>query len=104
MFDQHSINFTYDTHSQAQFQLAMNLVGGEFVDCVREQVRVWLPARAIVKSALDSRHEVGRDCGCHDRLLFGNLMWITKLSLNHCTDTYSTGQPSFLCRFIPVVR
>ena len=65
-FDQHSVNFTCDTHSQAQFQLAMNLVGGEFVDCVREQVRVWLPARAIVKNALDSRLEVGRDCGCHD--------------------------------------
>ena len=43
---------------QAQFQLAMQLVGGEFTERVREYKDTWLPARTIVQKAIDSRLQV----------------------------------------------
>lgn len=42
----------------AQFLKAVKLVGDEFVEFVEYAARHWLPARALVKSAVDKRFEV----------------------------------------------
>ena len=44
--------------TQRRFELAMDLVGGEFTERVREYKDIWLPARTIVLKALDSRLQV----------------------------------------------
>jgi hypothetical protein len=44
--------------SQGQFQLAMQLVGTEFTEKVREYKDIWLPARTIVQRAIESRLQV----------------------------------------------
>ena len=44
--------------SQGQFQLAMQLVGREFIERVLWYKNIWLPARAVVQRALESRFQV----------------------------------------------
>ena len=44
--------------SQKQFDLAMELVGAEFEDRVHSYHKIWLPARDLVKTAVEKRHEV----------------------------------------------
>eukprot|EP00899_Mesostigma_viride_P005389 jgi/Mesvir1/14851/Mv05469-RA.1 len=41
-----------------KFEKAMELAGGEFLECVRYHGSVWLPAREIVEEALSSRKQV----------------------------------------------
>ena len=51
-------SFSISPLLQLKFQSAMKLVGGEFVDCVQGLKNSWLPARTVVRKALDSRFEV----------------------------------------------
>ena len=44
--------------TQDRFQLAMELVGREFSERVMEYKDIWLPAKAIVQRALESRFQV----------------------------------------------
>lgn len=37
----------------------METAGGEFTEAVQSYHKIWLPARDIVKEALDNRREVG---------------------------------------------
>lgn len=40
------------------FQKAMELAGGEFIECVRKTANIWLPARNIVNKAFENRASV----------------------------------------------
>ena len=55
----------------------MELVGGEFVECVLKHRDVWLPARGIVQNAIEKRHEV-----CHK---YVRMYTIGKLCHNTCS-------------------
>lgn len=46
------------TFIQSRFQTAMKVVGKEFTECVLDYKNAWMPARNIVKKALDTRHQV----------------------------------------------
>ena len=46
-----------------QFQLAMKLVGDEFLDRVSYYNDTWLPAKELVREAVKKRHEVGSNAG-----------------------------------------
>ena len=44
--------------TQQRFLKAMDLTGGEFLESVEYFAKCWLPAREIVRKALEQRHEV----------------------------------------------
>ena len=46
----------------------METAGGEFTQAVQSYHKVWLPARSIVKEALDRRKEVGLTAHTPDQL------------------------------------
>ena len=58
--------------SQGQFQLAMQLVGREFTERVMEYKDVWLPARAIVQEAIESRLQVTYPKCVHNVLIYNH--------------------------------
>jgi uncharacterized UPF0160 family protein len=47
-----------DLDERKQFDLAMELVGAEFEDRVHSYHKLWLPARDLVKTAIENRYEV----------------------------------------------
>ncbi|EDQ90835.1 uncharacterized protein MONBRDRAFT_20236 [Monosiga brevicollis MX1] len=47
-----------DTDMMPRFERAMALVGGEFVEVLKSYYESWLPARDVVKEALETRFEV----------------------------------------------
>ena len=44
--------------TQQRFLKAMDLTGGEFLESVEYFAQCWLPAREIVRKALEQRHKV----------------------------------------------
>ncbi|XP_048339030.1 MYG1 exonuclease-like, partial [Sphaerodactylus townsendi] len=53
-----ALEFNGHFYSQAGFQKAMELVGGEFLDRLDYYHRSWLPARTLVKEAIQQRFKV----------------------------------------------
>ncbi|KAJ8665081.1 hypothetical protein QAD02_006743 [Eretmocerus hayati] len=43
---------------EIQFEKAMTLVRGEFIECVESSSRIWLPARSLVKKAMQETFQV----------------------------------------------
>lgn len=73
-------SFSQNLTEEGQFQVAYELVGKEFIECVDNFVNQWLPSRIYVSEALDNRLDVDSSGQIVELPLTG-LPWATHLKV-----------------------
>ena len=65
----------------------MELVGGEFTECVVAYRDVWLPARNVVQKAIEKRQEVCT-LACSYANIFDYHVWQSQVEIEHYSVAY----------------